>query len=81
MDSWPAWLPDASQIAFVRNDQVLLVSPLGGGERTVAESAGRVDWTPDGSALLVLQKDVSTRHQHFPGHSRRRRQAAADASE
>jgi Tol biopolymer transport system component len=56
MDSWPAWSPDASQIAFVRNDQVLLVSPLGGGERTVAESAGRVAWTPDGSALLVLQK-------------------------
>ena len=55
-DSWPAWSPDASQIAFVRNDQVLLVSPLGGGERIVAESAGRVAWTPDGSALLVLQK-------------------------
>jgi Tol biopolymer transport system component len=56
MDSWPAWSPDASQIAFVRNDQVLLVSPLGGGERIVAESAGRVAWTVDGSALLVLQK-------------------------
>ena len=56
MDSWPAWSPDASQIAFVRNDQVLLVSPLGGGERMVAESAGRVAWTLDGSALLVLQK-------------------------
>jgi Tol biopolymer transport system component len=56
MDSWPAWSPDASQIAFVRNDQVLLVSPLGGGERIVSESAGRVAWTPDGSAILVLQK-------------------------
>jgi Tol biopolymer transport system component len=55
-DSWPAWSPDASQIAFVRNDQVFLVSPLGGGERVVAESAGRVAWTADGSALLVLQK-------------------------
>ena len=56
VDSWPAWSPDASQIAFVRNGQVFLVSPLGGGERRVAESAGRVAWTPDGSALLVLQK-------------------------
>jgi len=56
MDSWPAWSPDASQIAFVRNDQVLLVSPLGGGERMVAESVGRVAWTLDSSALLVLQK-------------------------
>jgi len=53
---WPAWSPDGSQIACVRNGQVLLVSPLGGGERTVAESAGRVAWTADGSALLVLQK-------------------------
>lgn len=55
-DSWPAWSPDDSQIAFVRNGQVLLVSPLGGGERIVAESAGRVAWTTDGLALLVLQK-------------------------
>ncbi len=56
VDSWPAWSPDGSQIAFVRNGQVLLVSPLGGRERSVSESAGRVAWTPDGSALLVLQK-------------------------
>jgi Tol biopolymer transport system component len=56
MDSWPVWSPDASQIAFVRNGQVLLASPLGGGERIVAESEGRVAWTADGSALLVLQK-------------------------
>ena len=56
VDSWPAWSPDGSQIAFVRNGQVFLTSPLGGGERRVSESAGRVAWTPDGSALLVLQK-------------------------
>jgi Tol biopolymer transport system component len=55
-DSWPAWSPDASKIAFVRNGQVILVSPLGGGERIVTESAGRVAWTADGSALLVLRK-------------------------
>jgi Tol biopolymer transport system component len=55
-DSWPAWSPDATQIAFVRRGEVLVVSPLGGGQRKVAESAGRVAWTPDGSALLVLQK-------------------------
>src|SRR5215469_10535895 len=56
VDSWPAWSPDGSQIAFVRNGEVFLVSPLGGPERKVAESSGRVAWTPDGSALLVLQK-------------------------
>ena len=56
VDSWPAWSPDASQIAFVRRGEVFAVSPLGGGERRVAESAGRVAWMPDGSAVLVLQK-------------------------
>jgi Tol biopolymer transport system component len=56
VDSWPAWSPDASQIAFVRRGEVFVVSPLGGGERKVAESAGRVAWTPDDSAILVLQK-------------------------
>ena len=56
LDSWPAWSPDGSQIAFVRSGEVLVVSPLGGPERKVAESSGRVAWMPDGSALLVLQK-------------------------
>jgi Tol biopolymer transport system component len=56
VDSWPAWSPDATQIAFVRRGEVFVVSPLGGGERRVAESAGRVAWTPDGSSFLVLQK-------------------------
>jgi Tol biopolymer transport system component len=56
VDSWPAWSPDAGQIAFVRRGEVFVVSPLGGGERRVAESAGRVAWMPDGSAILVLRK-------------------------
>jgi Tol biopolymer transport system component len=56
VESWPAWSPDGSQIAFVRGGSVFLVSPLGGPERKIAESSGRVAWIPDGSALLVLQK-------------------------
>jgi Tol biopolymer transport system component len=56
VDSWPAWSPDGSQIAFVRNGEVFLVPPLAGPERRVAESSGRVAWMPDGSALLVHQK-------------------------
>lgn len=59
VDSWPAWSPDGTQIAFVRNGEVFLVSPLGGRERKVAESSGRVAWVPDGSAILVLQKTSS----------------------
>jgi Tol biopolymer transport system component len=56
LESWPAWSPDGSQIAFVRNGAVFLVSPLGGPERKIAESSGGVAWVPDGSALLVLEK-------------------------
>lgn len=56
VDCWPTWSPDGSEIAFVRNGQVFRISALGGGERRVAESIGRVVWTPDGSALFVLQK-------------------------
>jgi Tol biopolymer transport system component len=56
VESFPAWSPDGSHIAFVRNGEVFLVSPLGGPERKAAESSGRVAWTPDGSALLLLQK-------------------------
>jgi Tol biopolymer transport system component len=56
VDSWPAWSPDGSQIAFVRDGDVFLVSPLGGAERKVAKSAGRVAWMPDGQALLTLEK-------------------------
>jgi Tol biopolymer transport system component len=59
VESFPAWSPDGSQIAFVRNGEVFLVSPLGGPEQKAAESSGRVAWTPDGSALLVLQKTSS----------------------
>jgi Tol biopolymer transport system component len=56
VESFPAWSPDGSRIAFVRNGEVFLVPSLGGPERKVAESAGRVAWTPDGSALLVLKR-------------------------
>ncbi len=56
VDSWPAWSPDGSQISFVRSGEVFLTSPLGGGERKITESTGPAVWTPDGSALLVLEK-------------------------
>jgi Tol biopolymer transport system component len=56
VDSWPAWSPDGSQIAFVRDGNVYFVPSLGGAERMVAKSAGRVVWMPDGSSILVLEK-------------------------
>lgn len=56
VDSWPAWSPDGSQIAFVRDGDVYFVPSLGGAERRIAKSAGRVVFTPDGSSILVLEK-------------------------
>jgi Tol biopolymer transport system component len=54
VDHWPSWSPDGSRIAFVRNGVVFIVPALGGSERKVAESHGRVVWTPDGLAVLVI---------------------------
>jgi Tol biopolymer transport system component len=63
MDRAPAWSPDGRDIAFVRQDvrpigsilqgEVFLISPLGGSERRIAESAGRPSWMPDSSAIVV----------------------------
>jgi Tol biopolymer transport system component len=56
VDSWPAWSPDGSEIAFVRDGDVYFVPSLSGAERRVAKSAGRVVWMPDRSSILVLEK-------------------------
>ncbi len=66
----PAWSPDGSQIAFVRENEqggaLYLVPALGGQERKLADLDGpvwdreylfvpRVSWSPDGSWLAVPQ--------------------------
>src|SRR5581483_3211064 len=53
VEDWPAWSPDGSQIAFVRGGVVFVVPALGGSEQRVAESEGRVVWTPDGTGFFV----------------------------
>ena len=91
VESWPAWSPDGSQIAFVRNGEVFLVSPLGGPERKVAESSGRVAWIPDGSARspenVVLWRSEHFSHiacdgaeaaPHIPGGHQHRRRGYGD---
>ncbi len=63
----PAWSPDGSSIAFLRHRQggvadVLLIPPLGGATRKVAEVdshptlAISLDWSPDGRSLLTYRK-------------------------
>jgi len=65
-DYSPAWSPDGRWIAFLRgerlgNSELLLVPPLGGQERRLAEIQGReggisppyLAWSPDGQSLIV----------------------------
>ncbi len=66
-DVLPAWSPDGRQIAFLRasgpkSRELLLVSPLGGAERKLAELSQGVNpaqwwtapaWTPDSKFLAV----------------------------
>jgi serine/threonine protein kinase len=59
-DISPAWSPDGRQIAFLRtssnSNEILLISPLGGPERKLAEvdkTGSGSSWSPDGKFLAV----------------------------
>ena len=67
-DYSPAWSPDGRAIAFLRDLPgtrlaVMLVAPIGGPERRVAEvssrfaALGALAWTPDGTSLAVPDQD------------------------
>ena len=61
----PSWSPDDRWIAFTRDQRehgnfaVLLVSPLGGPERKLAEmvGVGGLCWTPDAKWLVFSERD------------------------
>jgi eukaryotic-like serine/threonine-protein kinase len=63
----PAWSPDDRWIAFLRRQQgtvaIVLVPPIGGTERTLAELTGlssRLSWTPDGRWLAFNLRESPT---------------------
>jgi Tol biopolymer transport system component len=60
-DRNPAWSPDGRQIAFLRRSGdrwvLYLISPLGGGERKVAEvGGGPLSWSPDGKNIAFTDR-------------------------
>jgi Tol biopolymer transport system component/tRNA A-37 threonylcarbamoyl transferase component Bud32 len=70
-DYSPAWSPDGSSIAFLRDlpggrSVVLLVPPIGGEERKLAETStimgllpgsSCLSWSPDGSSLAIVDRN------------------------
>ena len=48
----PAWSPDGTKIAFVRDGSILVADANGIGERVVVSGAMDPDWSPDGSELV-----------------------------
>jgi serine/threonine protein kinase/Tol biopolymer transport system component len=70
VDSSPAWSPDGRTIAFLRDlaggrFAVMLVAPIGGPERKLAEVSSRfaalgpVSWAPDSRTLAVPDQDAT----------------------
>ncbi len=68
-DRLPRWSPDGRQIAFLRSDtadkageSIMLISPLGGPERKLAQSLSSVPWnmglawTPDAKSLAFADQ-------------------------
>jgi Tol biopolymer transport system component/DNA-binding winged helix-turn-helix (wHTH) protein len=57
-DLYPAWSPDGRTIAFVRNEDVVLVPAIGGPERKITSSVGSgLSWSPDSQRLAFADRD------------------------
>ncbi len=53
-DNLPAWSHDGTEIAFIRADTLMVVSPSGGGERPLGPAfPSWLSWAPDANVILV----------------------------
>src|SRR5215471_13850690 len=63
VEAMPAWSPDGRYIAFVRDSGIFLISPLGGGEKKIAEvkpppgpdNMRMMAWTADSRSLIISE--------------------------
>ena len=61
VDKSPAWSPDGRQVAFIRRNgpkgEIRLISPAGGPEHAVVETAGTlVAWSDDSKSLVFVDR-------------------------
>lgn len=68
-DSFPAWSPDGSEIAYIGGSNVWAVSPSGTGFRRVAGGVygGGLAWSPDGSQIAFARPAAADGNANQPG--------------
>ena len=55
----PAWSPDGRTIAFVRNEDLLLIPPIGGPEHKITSAAGSgLSWSPDSQTVAFSDREA-----------------------
>jgi len=64
LDGYGSWSPDGRQIAFMRTDQIWLISPAGGEPRAITQQEGVWDtvpvWHPKGGEIALIRLDPAT---------------------
>ena len=58
-DLYPAWSPDGRTIAFVRNEEVLLIPAIGGPEHKITSAGGSgLSWSADSKTIAFADREA-----------------------